>query len=435
MSAVPAVPDGESDAAQAAHHHGALREGMHLATYSFERAMGKLEWLLDDDRWMLLGFSTGAEFLDSLQLDNLRMSVEQRKSLVQRLAELPDVSNRRIAGAIGVGSRTVDRDVGAPNGAVSETAEDETPGQQPDEVGGSAPNGAASEIPAGESPGRPVAILDEPAESGTNAPPAETAEPLSFDAEPSGGELQRDQQRRKAKTDKRRERDRAAEARAIREAPEPPGEPRLLVCGIETLASHVDAGSVDLVLTDPPYPKEFLPVWEHLARFAAHALKPGGALVAMSGQTWLPEVLAGLQAGAEGTDLNYRWCGALLLPGASYFGHRGRHHSRWKPLIVAAQGDPGWGGQTRDTFDAEKLGSANADDRHDYHRWGQDLSGWVAIQDAYSHPGDLVCDPFLGGGTAAVAAAIGGRGFVGADVSADCVETARRRLETGVEAA
>ena len=30
--------------------YGALREGVHLAGYSFERACGKLKWLLQEDQ-------------------------------------------------------------------------------------------------------------------------------------------------------------------------------------------------------------------------------------------------------------------------------------------------------------------------------------------------------------------------------------------------
>jgi len=46
----------------------------------------------------------------------------------------------------------------------------------------------------------------------------------------------------------------------------------------------------------------------------------------------------------------------------------------------------------------------------------------------YTHPGDLVLDPFVGSGTTAVAARNLGRRFVCGDVSADYVQIARERL-------
>ena len=46
-----------------------------------------------------------------------------------------------------------------------------------------------------------------------------------------------------------------------------------------------------------------------------------------------------------------------------------------------------------------------------------------------SEPGELVFDPFLGSGTTAVAAIGAGRRFLGGDVEAGNVATARERLE------
>jgi DNA modification methylase len=43
-------------------------------------------------------------------------------------------------------------------------------------------------------------------------------------------------------------------------------------------------------------------------------------------------------------------------------------------------------------------------------------------------PGQLVCDPFLGAGTTAVAALKLGRRFVGCDIDAEAVEQARKRV-------
>jgi hypothetical protein len=47
----------------------------------------------------------------------------------------------------------------------------------------------------------------------------------------------------------------------------------------EVLADIPD-GSVALVLTDPPYAEEYLPLWDDLGAFAARVLRPGGSLVA-----------------------------------------------------------------------------------------------------------------------------------------------------------
>ena len=96
--------------------YGALREGVHVAGYTFERACGKLEWLLDQDRWRGVGdgFHDINDFLASIKLESFRPLAEQRKRIAQRIKELqPKASNRQIAKVLGVNRSTVDRDTGA----------------------------------------------------------------------------------------------------------------------------------------------------------------------------------------------------------------------------------------------------------------------------------------------------------------------------------
>jgi len=92
---------------------GELREGLHIAGYSFERACKRLETLLEDDGWKVGGrFKTVNEFLDSLRFDELKASAEARKRIATRIKELqPEASNRRIGKTLGVAGRTIDRDV------------------------------------------------------------------------------------------------------------------------------------------------------------------------------------------------------------------------------------------------------------------------------------------------------------------------------------
>jgi N6-adenosine-specific RNA methylase IME4 len=96
--------------------YGALREGVHIAGYTFERACSKLEWLLEHDRWRDVGdgFDDVNAFLASIKLDAFRPLAEQRKRIAQRIKELqPAASNRQIAKVLGVNRSTVDRDTGA----------------------------------------------------------------------------------------------------------------------------------------------------------------------------------------------------------------------------------------------------------------------------------------------------------------------------------
>lgn len=176
----------------------------------------------------------------------------------------------------------------------------------------------------------------------------------------------------------------------------------------------------DAIITDPPYPREYLPAWAELAAFAARSLKPGGSLLAMSGQSYLPEIYATL---AAQDGLTYRWTLAYLTPGGQAVQLWDRQvNTFWKPILwFVADGHEGeWVGDVvrSDVNDNDKF----------FHRWGQSESGMADLIDRTTKPGDLICDPFLGGGTTGYVAAGMGRRFIGADIDPDCVEQSERRL-------
>jgi phage N-6-adenine-methyltransferase len=89
--------------------YGELREGLHLAGYSLERAFSRLETLLQSDAWMKVGpgFPDVNIFMDSVRLDKFKALADQRQKIVRRIKELqPEVSNRQIARTLGVGHDT-----------------------------------------------------------------------------------------------------------------------------------------------------------------------------------------------------------------------------------------------------------------------------------------------------------------------------------------
>lgn len=181
-------------------------------------------------------------------------------------------------------------------------------------------------------------------------------------------------------------------------------------------------GQVDVIITDPPYPAEYLDEYDALSEVAARILKPDGILIAMVGHAHLPEHIRRLSL-----HLSYRWCGAYMLggAGAQIFGDRFIGRVRWKPLLIYDRH-----GQRRmlaeDVFSSagrEKLAEAQIDG------WSQSESGMLDIVEKCSVPGQLVVDPFLGAGTTAVACHKLGRRFVGCDVSADAVLAARKRMD------
>ena len=186
------------------------------------------------------------------------------------------------------------------------------------------------------------------------------------------------------------------------------------------LAAEVPAASVDFIITDPPYPKEFLPCWSELAEFAAHALKPGGSLLAMSGQFYLPQVFARLEMQPQ---LEYQWLLDYDLQAGGTCRVWTRHiGTGWKPVIWYKKS----GADAIPVIQYDVVKSQFQDKR--YHRWGQDERGMLALAQRFVRAGDTVVDPFVGGGSTAIAALALGCNFIGADIDADAVATTRYRM-------
>jgi hypothetical protein len=186
------------------------------------------------------------------------------------------------------------------------------------------------------------------------------------------------------------------------------------------LSDELEGGSVDLVLTDPPYPKEYLPLWSDLGRVAARVLKPGGFLVAYSGQLYLRDVMRMLDE-----YLAYYWLGAVHMPGANCRVWPRKLRQQAKPLLVYSNGKPGF-----HRWWTDYIVSPNGHGDKNHHRWGQTVAPFRQLVEWFSGPGDLVLDPCLGGGTTAVACLQTGRDCVGYEIDPAVADVARDRLAT-----
>ena len=172
---------------------------------------------------------------------------------------------------------------------------------------------------------------------------------------------------------------------------------------------------LDAIVTDPPYPQEFLSLYGELARLAKDALAPHGVLAVMCGQSYLPDILREMTA-----YLDYRWTFAYLTPGGQAVQLWDRKiNTFWKPVLVFGAASS-WAG------DVVRSNVNDNDKQH--HGWGQSESGMARLVEALTQPGQVVCDPFAGGGTTGVVCTRLGRRFVGCDIDVDCVEKTRSRM-------
>lgn len=166
-----------------------------------------------------------------------------------------------------------------------------------------------------------------------------------------------------------------------------------------------DVTDIDLILTDPPYGYEHVADYADLAAWASTALKPGGSLIAYSGQGALPEVLDAMRP-----HLRYWWTLALSHQ------HGGQQFPgkfvivEWKPLLWFVKDYR----RGRDYVADQVRGSKP---RKELHEWAQGVEEVAYLIEQLTDPGDLVVDPFAGSGSFGEAATRLGRGFIGAEIN------------------
>ena len=198
----------------------------------------------------------------------------------------------------------------------------------------------------------------------------------------------------------------------------PPATDRYVVYqgDLAKVGATVADQSVDWIITDPPYGREHLHLYAGLSDFAFRVLKPGGSLLCMAGQSFLPEVMEQL-----GKHLTYNWVLAYLTPGGQSAQLWDRKvNTFWKPLLWYVKG----------RYEADWAGDVCSSDGSDkrFHDWGQSESGMADIVERFTYPGETICDPFCGGGTTGVVAVRMNRLFVGIDSDQEAVATTLRRL-------
>ena len=192
---------------------------------------------------------------------------------------------------------------------------------------------------------------------------------------------------------------------------------KLFVADIRDGLLEIPDNSVDFIVTDPPYPREYLPLYSDLSRIASRVLKDGGSLIAMIGQSYLPEVISRL-----GEHMSYYWVMPYLTPGGGApLLYQKRVNTFWKPVLWYVKGE------YKGDYIGDILKSPESDKR--FHEWGQSLGGMIDIIERLTNPNDLILDPFLGGGTTGAAAVSMGRKFIGTDIEPKNIDISRERIQ------
>lgn len=182
------------------------------------------------------------------------------------------------------------------------------------------------------------------------------------------------------------------------------------------IGQQIPEASVSLIFTDPPYDRETVPLYGDLAAFGGRVLKPGGSLIAYIGEYALPEILNLM------TPHLTWWWSLVILHSAQHARLRQRGVFVEKKLLVwFVNGDM----RAERTLVSDVL-RCDRDKR--FHEWGQGIQPALHCIECLSAPGELIADPFCGGGTSMLAARQLGRRGWASDIDPVAVAIARARM-------
>jgi hypothetical protein len=173
--------------------------------------------------------------------------------------------------------------------------------------------------------------------------------------------------------------------------------------------------TTSLVVADPPWNDR--QAWSDIGQFAARALKPHGIVLAYIGNRWCFEALDLMSVSLHRVRLAY-------LPAS--------HESPWDPEVKCQEVGSFMAILSKGEFDPPAPWSTVVEGEvkgQRWHRFQRPLANVRHYVEAFTRPGELVVDPFVGSGTTAVACAQLGRNFVGCDVVEENVRATLSRLD------
>jgi DNA modification methylase len=176
--------------------------------------------------------------------------------------------------------------------------------------------------------------------------------------------------------------------------------------------------SIDLIFTDPPYTHESLYLYEWLAETSARVLKPGGFCLVYSGKYELDKVYLMM-----GKYLTYYWQFISFEPGNNGIMWARHMFTSYKPILAFSKGV-----SIQEEFISDVWTNLASDKR--YHKWGQSERTAAYFLRHFSQPGDILYEPFTGGGTLPYVATQMQRNWYASEYDEQAYKIAVKRLQT-----
>ena len=232
--------------------------------------------------------------------------------------------------------------------------------------------------------------------------------------------------------------------------------PRIEVADFSVFMESLPRGSVDLVLTDPPYTisretgfqsvvngvQRFavsmdFGAWDHcqidldeMARVFYRSLRQGGTAIVWYDLWKIGEVKDSMERAGFKMIRQIIWEKTNPVP----LNMRATYLSNAREMAVSGVkgGKPTFHGEYDPGVYRYPIPRHNGNRQHPTQK---SEALFATLVEKHSNPGDLVADPFLGAGTTAMAALRNGRGFAGCDIDERYVEVSRERVSREVDLA
>ena len=175
------------------------------------------------------------------------------------------------------------------------------------------------------------------------------------------------------------------------------------------LANGIPDESVDLIFTDPPYPKKYQGAFDSLGSFSSRVLKNGRRLLTLLGHYQVPSVMSILSA-----TLEYDWIIAYAKHGKTAAMFQKRVWACWKPCLVYRKGRID--NHQNFAMDLFNMNVKSISHAKQFHKWGQGTDFFGYYIERWTKPGDIIIDPFCGGGSSLVACKTLNRNFIGFEI-------------------
>jgi DNA modification methylase len=198
---------------------------------------------------------------------------------------------------------------------------------------------------------------------------------------------------------------------------------------IDQSQKEIADSSIDLIFTDPPYGKEYLLLYQELAKLSVRVLKPGGSLVFYVGHIILDQVIGIFNnfslTNTNSIKLKYWWTIAV-----KHSGHHTKIHPRyvfaeWKPLLWYVKGE-----RADDLVISNTIGDyiESTPPSKIEHEWQQSITEAEYVIKNLTLENQTVLDPMMGTGTTGVATLNLKRKFIGIEQNPETFEIAKVRI-------